>query len=102
MQRPTQGSPRPTLQTLATRRSQKTQAALALVKKALPWCMVDAYTPKPVSKEEQPARDRLVIALRDITDGKIFLEGERARLTRALAIIKVSTIFATLPELCTI
>jgi len=28
------------------------------------------------------------VALRDITDGKIFLEAERARLTRALAIIK--------------
>ena len=80
-----------TIQTLATRRSQKTQAALALVKKALPWCLVDSYTPKPVSKEDQPARDRLVVALRDITDGKIFLEGERARLTRALAIIKVRT-----------
>merc|ERR1712137_1164255 len=37
---------------------------------------------------EKAARDKLVEALRDISDGKIFLEGERARLTRALATIK--------------
>ena len=79
-----------TIQTLATRRSQKTKAIRALVQKALPWCVVDNYTPSPASnKEEQTARDKLVVALRDISDGKIFLEGERARLTRALATIKV-------------
>ena len=79
-----------TLQTLATRRSQKTTAISALVKKCLPWCMADQYLPLTVSSEdEKAARDKLVVALRDITDGKIFLEGERARLTRALATIKV-------------
>jgi len=33
-------------------------------------------------------RDKLLEALKDITDGKIFLEMERARLTRALATVK--------------
>jgi 26S proteasome regulatory subunit N5 len=79
-----------TLQTLATRRSQKTQAVRALVHKCIPWCMADQYSPLPVSSEEEKtAREKLVVALREITDGKIFLEGERARLTRALATIKV-------------
>lgn len=78
-----------TLNTLTTRRSQKTQAVRALVLKAMPWCVVDQFTPLSVPEEEVPARDKLVEALRDITDGKIFLEGELARLTRALAIIKV-------------
>ena len=78
-----------TLQTLSTRRSQKMQAVRALVQKALPWCIVDQFTPLPCSLEEAPARDKLVAALRDISDGKIFLEKERALLTRALATIKV-------------
>jgi 26S proteasome regulatory subunit N5 len=79
-----------TLQTLATRRSQKTKAVKALVSKAIPWCLADQYTPITVSNEAQKdARDKLVVALRDISDGKIFLELERARLTRALAFIKV-------------
>jgi 26S proteasome regulatory subunit N5 len=81
-----------TLQTLATRRSQKTQAVRALVEKAIPWCMKDQYSPLDVASEEEKAtREKLVVALRDITDGKLFLEGERARLTRALANIKVRT-----------
>lgn len=80
-----------TLQTLSTRRSQKTQAVRALVQTALPWCLKDQYTPLQTSnKTEQEARDKLVLTLREITDGKIYLEGERARLTRALAIIKVN------------
>jgi hypothetical protein len=79
-----------TLQTLATRRSQKTQAVRVLVHKCIPWCMADQYSPLPVATEQdKKAREQLVIALRDITDGKLFLEGERARLTRALATIKV-------------
>lgn len=79
-----------TLQTLATRRSQKTQAVKALESKAIPWCIKDQYEPLPVSSAaEKEFRDKLVVALRDITDGKIFLETERARLTRALATIKV-------------
>lgn len=78
-----------TLQTLATRRSQKTQAVRALVHMAIPWCLADQYTPLPVhTTEERVVREKLVVALRDITDGKIFLEAERARLTRALAAIK--------------
>lgn len=81
-----------TLQTLSTRRSQKTTAVRALVLKCIPWCLADHYSPLSVaSEEEKTARDKLVEALRDITDGKIFLEGERARLTRALAAIKVSS-----------
>lgn len=80
-----------TLQTLATRRSQKTKAVKALVGKAIPWCMSDQYTPITTSSAaEKEFRDKLVVALRDITDGKIFLELERARLTRALAAIKES------------
>ena len=79
-----------TLQTLATRRSQKNSAVRALVHKAMPWCIADQYSPLDCSDAEKPARDKLVEALRDISDGKIFLEGERARLTRALATIKVS------------
>jgi len=77
-----------TLQTLSTRRSQKTNAVRALVQKCIPWCVKDHFVPLEVSGEAKVARDKLVEALRDITDGKIFLEGERARLTRALAIIK--------------
>jgi 26S proteasome regulatory subunit N5 len=79
-----------TLQTLATKRSQKTKAVRALVHKAMPWCIVGNHTPLPVtSPSEAPAREKLVEALRDISDGKLFLEAERARLTRALATIKV-------------
>eukprot|EP00980_Cylindrotheca_fusiformis_P024251 scaffold11680_cov142-Cylindrotheca_fusiformis.AAC.9 len=78
-----------TLQTLTTRRSQKTQAVSAMVHKATPWCVVDQFTPITVStEEEKAARNKLVEALRGIADGKLFLEGELARLTRALAIIK--------------
>jgi len=79
-----------TLQTLATRRSQKTKAVKALVSTAIPWCLKDQYSPIVVSNDAQKdSRDKLVVALREITDGKIFLETERARLTRALADIKV-------------
>uniref|UniRef100_A0A7S2S703 PCI domain-containing protein n=1 Tax=Eucampia antarctica TaxID=49252 RepID=A0A7S2S703_9STRA len=79
-----------TLKNLATRRSQKTKAVSALVEKAIPWVLKGkGFEPLDVSNEEQKAiREKLVVALRDITDGKIFLERERARLTRALAIIK--------------
>ena len=81
-----------TLKNLSTRRSQKTKAVSALVQKAMPWVMDgDGFSPLAVANDEQKAiRERLVVALRDITDGKIFLEAERARLTRALATIKVS------------
>jgi 26S proteasome regulatory subunit N5 len=78
-----------TLNTLTTRRSQKTQAIKALVQTAMPWCVQDQYTPLPVSEVEQSARNKLVEALRQITDGKLYLEAELARLTRCLSIIKV-------------
>lgn len=78
-----------TLQTLATRRSQKSKAVKALLSKAIPWVLADQYTPISSSSDaEKESRDKLVVALRDITDGKIFLELERARLTRGLAAIK--------------
>mmetsp|Transcript_27315 Transcript_27315/g.38630 ORF Transcript_27315/g.38630 Transcript_27315/m.38630 type:complete len:451 (+) Transcript_27315:45-1397(+) len=77
-----------TLQTLCTRRSQKTSAIKALVQKALPWC-IDGHAPIVTTTDEaKEARDNLVVALRTITDGKIFLEAERAFLTRAYATIK--------------
>lgn len=79
-----------TLKNLSTRRSQKTKAVSALVQKAMPWVMDgDGFSPLAVANDEQKAiREILVVALRDITDGKIFLEAERARLTFALATIK--------------
>lgn len=79
-----------TLQTLATRRSQKTSAIRSLVQTAMPWCVVEPYSPLPVKTDaEKDFRDKLTVALRDITDGKLFLERERAQLTRAWASIKV-------------
>jgi hypothetical protein len=86
-----------TLQTLATRRSQKTSAIQTLVQTALPWCVQEPYTPVPVNTpEEAQARNSLVETLRDISNGKLFLERERAQLTRALATIKVcSNVFVS-------
>lgn len=79
-----------TLQTLATRRSQKMSAITALVQTALPWCVEQPYTPIAVENSAQKTfRDKLVVALREITEGKLFLEREQAQLTRALATIKV-------------
>lgn len=79
-----------TLETLSTRRSQKTAAVRALVQTALPWCVVEPYEPIPVADGVEKAnRDRLVKCLLDITEGKIFLEKERAQLTRASSKIKV-------------
>ena len=67
------------LTTLCTRRSQKTKAVTALVQAALPWIE------ECPTKEEQL---KLVVSLRNITDGKIFLEAERARLTLQLSKMK--------------
>jgi 26S proteasome regulatory subunit N5 len=81
-----------TLNTLVTRRSQKTAAIQAMVRKAIAWCVQAPYTPFPVSDQaEKINRDKLTTVLREITDGRIFLERERAQLTRALATIKVRT-----------
>lgn len=80
-----------TLQTLSTRRSQKTAVIRALVHKSIPNCIEGQHTPVSVSgASEKKARDKLVEALREISDGKIFLEAERARLTRCMAMILVS------------
>mmetsp|Transcript_53148 Transcript_53148/g.60230 ORF Transcript_53148/g.60230 Transcript_53148/m.60230 type:complete len:453 (-) Transcript_53148:205-1563(-) len=77
-----------TLQTLSTRRSQKMAAIRALVHKSIPYCIKDQYTPLSVTDgSKKKARDKLVEALREISDGKIFLEAERARLTRCMAMI---------------
>jgi 26S proteasome regulatory subunit N5 len=78
------------LETLSTRRSQKTAAIRALVETALPWCVNAPYEPIAVANDiEKANRDKLVTCLRDITDGKIALEKERAQLTRAFSKIKV-------------
>lgn len=82
-----------TLKTLSTRRSQKSKAIASLVSKCLPWVVSvdkDGFTPLPVAggEEASKARDALVEELRSITDGKMYLEAERARLTRTVAIIK--------------
>lgn len=80
-----------TLQTLSTRRSQKQAAIKALVHKSIPFCVEGQFTPLAVSNDvEKKSRDKLVEALREISDGKIFLEAERARLTRCMAMILVS------------
>lgn len=77
-----------TLQTLSTRRSQKQAAIKALVHKSMPYCIEGQFTPIPVTSEiEKKSREKLVNALREISDGKIFLEAERARLTRCMAMI---------------
>jgi len=85
-----------TLKTLSTRRSQKTKAIASLVSKCLPWLVAvddDGFTPLPIvsgGDDAIKARDALVEELRNITDGKMYLEAERARLTRTVAIIKES------------
>jgi len=77
-----------TLQTLSTRRSQKQAAIKALVHKAMPYCIEHQFNPMPVTGDiEKKSRDKLVEALREISDGKIFLEAERARLTRCMSMI---------------
>eukprot|EP00527_Entomoneis_sp_CCMP2396_P005363 CAMPEP_0198139216 /NCGR_PEP_ID=MMETSP1443-20131203/2565_1 /TAXON_ID=186043 /ORGANISM="Entomoneis sp., Strain CCMP2396" /LENGTH=480 /DNA_ID=CAMNT_0043801289 /DNA_START=38 /DNA_END=1480 /DNA_ORIENTATION=- len=77
------------LETLSTRRSQKTAAVKALVLACLPWCVEEPYKPIAVANDdEKKRRDKLVNALLEITEGKIFLERERAQLTRAMAAIK--------------
>jgi 26S proteasome regulatory subunit N5 len=82
-----------TINTYATRRSQKMVAIKTLVQTPLPWCVTEPYTPVVVTNAaEKIVRDNLVVCLRDITEGKLFLERERAQLTRALATIKVSSV----------
>jgi 26S proteasome regulatory subunit N5 len=79
-----------TINTYSTRRSQKMSAIKTLVQTPLPWCVQEPYTPIPVTNAiDQDVRNQLVTCLRDVTAGKLFLERERAQLTRALAKIKV-------------
>ncbi|KAL7452835.1 hypothetical protein ACHAWC_004559 [Mediolabrus comicus] len=85
-----------TLKTLSTRRSQKSKAIAALVTKCLPWVVdqTDGFTPCgkwETASTSTADRDTLVTELRNITDGKMYLEAERARLTRTLAIIYESS-----------
>jgi len=58
---------------------QNKTAITAMVQEAMTY--LDS-TPTP------EARQALIVALRDITDGKIFVEAERARLTKLLSQIK--------------
>ena len=79
-----------TLHSLATKRAQKTAAVRALVHTAMPWCMIEPYEPLALTQPSQiQFRNQLVRALRDITEGKLFLEKERAQLTRVLSAIQV-------------
>lgn len=75
-----------TIKTLATRRSQKSKAVASVVQKVMPW-VITGVDPDG-SPVVAPNSAKLIETLRDITDGKLFLEAERARLTRALAKIK--------------
>jgi len=82
-----------TLKMLCGRRSQKSKAIGAMVQLGVGWVLKDPtgceLADVDSSKgETEEGREALVVALRDITDGKIFLEAERARLTRCLAVIK--------------
>ena len=67
------------INTLCTRRSQKSRAVSAVVSVAMPW--TEEYV-------DEGEKLKLVVALRNVTDGKIFLEAERARLTLVLAKMK--------------
>ena len=75
-----------TLLMLTSRRSQKLKAIECCVNQAMP-IVCEGYA--PVDTLDKQVRDELLVTLRDITDGKIFLEAQRARLTRALAVIQV-------------
>ncbi|CAM9991246.1 unnamed protein product [Ectocarpus sp. 12 AP-2014] len=68
-----------TLTLISKRRGQHSKAVTAMVQEAVGWL------------DETPDKDTrvlLLVALRDITDGKIYVEAERAKLTRMLAKIK--------------
>ena len=117
-----------TLNTIATKRSQKVAAIREIVTTAIPWCIdysstsnnasevVDVttkstttgstttattlhFTPIPIVTDDNDSsssisartkqRNDLIVCLRDLTHGKLFLERERAQLTRAYAAIQV-------------
>lgn len=68
-----------TLTTISKRHQQSRHAISAVIEKATEW--IDK-TP------DQKTKVALLSVLREITDGKIYLEAERARLTRQVAAIK--------------
>jgi hypothetical protein len=56
------------------------------------------FTPISTTNEiDTKHRNELIVCLRDITSGKLYLERERAQLTRALAMIKVRPRSVTTP-----
>ncbi|CAN0330816.1 unnamed protein product [Ascophyllum nodosum] len=68
-----------TLTLLSKRRGQHSRTVTAMVQEAMGWL------------DEAPDKEKrvaLLVALRDITDGKIYVEAERAKLTRMLAAVK--------------
>jgi len=71
-----------TIQLLSKRRSQLKQAIKAMVKQAM------SYIDSDASKMDQPTRTEMIETLVTLTEGKIFVEIERARLTRLLARMK--------------
>jgi 26S proteasome regulatory subunit N5 len=83
-----------TLTSLVSKRSQKTAAIAKMVQTALPWCIemttstTLSFTPiQATTEQEKQQRLLLTQALLEITHGRIFLERERAQLTRAVAAI---------------
>uniref|UniRef100_A0A8C5R8T0 26S proteasome non-ATPase regulatory subunit 12 n=1 Tax=Leptobrachium leishanense TaxID=445787 RepID=A0A8C5R8T0_9ANUR len=64
---------------LSKRRSQLKQAVVKMVQKCCEY--VEEIT-------DQPSKLRLIDTLRSVTEGKIYVEIERARLTKTLAVIK--------------
>jgi 26S proteasome regulatory subunit N5 len=71
-----------TIQLLSKRRSQLKQAIKAMVKQAM------SYIDSDASKMDQATRTEMIETLVTLTEGKIFVEIERARLTRLLARMK--------------
>jgi 26S proteasome regulatory subunit N5 len=77
-----------TLKQLSTRRSQKSKAIATLVETVSPWLVdTDGFTPLPTCTFASSARDALISTLRTITEGKMYLEAEYARITRCMAIL---------------
>ncbi|CAM9284286.1 unnamed protein product [Chrysoparadoxa australica] len=64
---------------ISKRRGQHSKSITAMVEECIPWL---DETPDKATKVA------MLVALRDITDGKIFVEAQRAKLTRILADIK--------------
>lgn len=67
-----------TLLVLAKRRGQRSGAIIAVVQKAMEF----------LPKLDEPTKVDMIVALRSVSDGKIFVEKERAQLTQMLSQIK--------------